>query len=381
MKKTNVKEYFPHNYAESRERFLKLSQDLPSPKIIGKWKVDSKTDSDLFVDHVWLPPTKTPETLLVFISGIHGSETYAGSAILNLFMSEMISQIDRSRTGIFITHAMNPYGFKHHRRCTQNHVNLNRNFSVSGQLFKTKNPEAAKLNSSVLSRKPVTSTDSQLIKKRRDCNGKIFFDEISMEELTKGISPGQFERHDDLEFGGKTHEPQTKAMIERMTQLIPDYKDIIAFDLHTGLGERGRLHLLTDGHPKSLHPELFGKIFKPKEDEAFYTFTPPQTEGFYHVQGATNSMFADIAKNHQRVCAVTLEFGTLGHSLDNQMDAFNRWIVEHEGTHYGYANAAIEREVKALNFERSYPDDDLWRMDVLEAAYGLIQNVAERIKV
>ena len=79
--------------------------------------------------------------------------------------------------------------------------------------------------------------------------------------------PGQFESPEDLEYGGKALEPQTKEFISQMQKIMPPFKDVVVFDVHTGLGDQGRLHLLTDGDNKSLHPELFSQIFKPETDQ------------------------------------------------------------------------------------------------------------------
>ena len=243
MNKQNVSEYFPKNYADSRQRFLKQVAQITKPVESGHWKIESKTDSDLFVDYAYLPALKNKERLLVLITGIHGAETYAGSAILNLFMDEILPSVNRDNLGIFIVHAMNPYGFKHHRRCTENNVNLNRNFSVSGDLFKIQNADSKIMNELVQSREPVTSLKSKLIQNLRHENNSLYFGEYSLEQLTKGIAPGQFERADDLEFGGIKPEPQTEALINHMKKIMPSYKDVLALDIHTGLGDAGRVKI------------------------------------------------------------------------------------------------------------------------------------------
>jgi predicted deacylase len=381
MKKL-AKDYFPKNYEDSRNRFAKALGNVASPCEKGCWHVHSKKATDLFVDHAYLPPLKEPKKLLVLISGIHGSETYAGAAILNLFLEEILPTLNRNHLGIFIVHAMNPYGFKHHQRTTENNVNLNRNFSVSGELFKSKNEKSKLLHEKFISRRPVTDLRSRLLEVLQvNAEKKVYFGETSLDDFIKATSPGQFEREHDLEYGGQKTEPQTQALIDKMKELMPAYKDVIALDLHTGLGHRGRLHLLTDGVGRSLNPALFSEVFKHEEDKKFYEFTPAETEGFYPVHGATNSMFRELAKDSQRVCAVTLEFGTLGHSADQQIADLNQALIALQGHHYGYATPALKEEVEALNFERSYPDDDQWRKDVLTAAEGLLLRVLSRFQV
>lgn len=251
MKSFSDNDYFPKNYTHSRETFIESIRRLPTEIELGQWAIPGKSDTDLFVDHAWFSPLEKAENLFVLSSGIHGSETYAGAAVQAMFINEILPQIDRRNTGIFIVHAMNPYGFKHHQRCTEGGVNLNRNFSVSGANFKRRNEDSGRLCERFLERVPVKSLRSSLLEKMVMKNGKPFFDEISMDELTKITAPGQFERSENWEFGGHKAEPQTQLFIEKLSEIMPPFKKIIAFDLHTGLGDRNRLHLLMDEPGKS----------------------------------------------------------------------------------------------------------------------------------
>lgn len=381
MSSNKSQDYFPKDYVASRQRFRDEMKQIVKPVEIGFWKVPSSTDDDLCVDYAWLPSFATPKDLLILISGIHGAETYAGSAVLQLFLKEILPEINRSHLGILIVHAMNPYGFKNHCRSTENKVNLNRNFSVSGELFKSKNSQAERLNNMFVSRRPVTSIQSDLIQSMKIKDGGVYFSDVSVDELIKGISPGQFDREDDHEYGGKKLEPQSEALIQKIKEIIPPYENIVVLDIHTGLGHRGRLHLLTDGEDQSAQGPLFSRIFKPEEDKKYYEFTPATAEGFYQVHGATNSILKDLKRADQSVCSVTLEFGTLGHSPEQQISDLNLSALAHQGEHYGFADSELEKKIKVLNFEKSYPDDDQWRSDVLAAAKGLIQTVIKRLSL
>ncbi len=375
----NDSAYFPKNYADSRQIFLNQIEQLPAPKTIGSWEIPSKTDSDLFVDHVWLPATEKPEKLFVITSGIHGSETYAGAAIQRMFFAEIFPQINRRTTGVFVVHAMNPYGFKHHQRCTESNINLNRNFSVSGEIYRRKDETSAKLSERFLDRNPVSSMRSRLMDSMTMKNGEPFFDEYPLDDIVKGLIPGQFEFVENWEFGGLKAEPQTKFFIERLSQLMPDFKDVIGFDLHTGLGDRNRLHLLTDGPGSpSINKSLFAELFFPQEDAEIYAFTPPTAKGFYPVHGALNSAFGELAKPEQRVCSITMEFGTFGHSMKAQLDGLNCFAVAHQGQMHGFANKDIEKKILSDNFERSRPASAEWEQAVVQASRGLFLKVLSR---
>ena len=376
---TNDSGYFPRDYSDSRQRFSDAIEKLRPPKSAGSWKIPGKNDDDLFVDHVWLPPSGTPKTLFVLTSGIHGSETYAGAAVQFMFMQEILPHFDRTHAGIFIVHAMNPYGFKHHERCTENFVNLNRNFSVSGKNFASKSSESLTMCERFLEREPVSSLKSAFMDKLLYRAGKPWFDDVSLDELIKATSPGQFEREHDWDYGGTKLEPQSEMLIGKLRELMQDYKDVVHFDLHTGLGDRGRLHLLTDLPGKSLDKNLFNELIKPVEDDEFYTFTPPETEGFYAVHGALNSAFGELAQENQRVCSLTMEYGTLGHSLDAQLAGLNSFALAHQGQFHGFTNEKIKELIIRENFERSRPPEPEWEQQVVAAARGMFQKVISRI--
>jgi len=380
MNNYNDAKLFPQNYQDSRKRFLELTSKIPGGQT-EHWHIPSKIDNELFTDSVYWPALEKPEFLLVVTSGIHGSETYAGSAILQMFLTEIMPQVDRRKTGVWLVHAMNPYGFKYHRRTTENGVNLNRNFSVSGELYKTRNIESERMHDLFFKRAPVASTRATMMDLMQVRDGVAYFGDISMDQFTKATAPGQFVTPQDLEYGGKQLEPQSAKLVEKLKSLMPLYKDIVALDLHTGLGDVNRLHLLTSGSGKDLHPELFGKLFDTNEDKEFYEHTPASAEGFYEVHGALNSAFADLAGAQNRVCAITMEFGTLGHSLDAQLKGLNNFVNEHIGFHNGYSSPEMKLQVEKECFERSYPQNDDWRAAVVAASRGLFKAIGKRAEI
>lgn len=370
--------YFPANYSDSRQRFLAGLQGLGPSVQIENWQIPSQKDSDLFVDSGYWPAQKSPQTLLVVTSGIHGSETYAGSAIQQMVIQEILPKLNRESVGVLLVHAMNPYGFKHHQRTTEAGVNLNRNFSVSGELFKTINQASKDVHEKYFPRTKVTSLKSDLVQSLQMKDGAAFFGDLSLDQLTKAVSPGQFETAEHLEYGGKKLEPQSEMLAEKLRGLMPQYQDIVAIDLHTGLGDENRLHLLTSGSGADLHPALFAQLFDPAKDHVYYEHTPATAEGFYEVHGALNCLFVDLASPKNRVCAITAEFGTLGHSLEAQIEGWNWSMLCHQGRYFGFENSQLAEKANYANFVRSYPQNNIWRKAVIEASRGLFTNVLSR---
>lgn len=367
--------YFPDNYAQSRMTFLSLTKNLGE---FGSWVIPSRSDADLFTDHVYLPAQRTNKRVILILSGIHGVEGYAGAGIQFMLLKELLPRIDRQETGLLFVHAMNPFGFKHHRRSTENEVNLNRNCSTSAELYRLRNPQSLSMSQRFIPKTPVASLESFMLSRMQRQGDRVRFDDVTLDEFVKAVGHGQYEAPEGLEYGGARPEPQVKALIERLRSILPQYQDLILFDLHTGLGDRGRLHLLRGEIEGCVDPELFAELFSPAHDRAIYDYTPYETEGFYHCFGVTNHLLPEMATPEQRCNALTLEFGTLGHGLDAQLDGLNRWMLEHQGMLYGFKTKELEERIKELYFERFFPKDATWKQTVLSTARDFFNTVFGR---
>lgn len=372
---------FPKNYEDARERFIALCEKVPGPKSIASWAVPSVLGENLTVDTLYLPSTQKAKTLFVIISGVHGLEAYAGHAIQAMALTELLPSVDRAKAGFFFIHSLNPFGFKHHRRGTEGSVNLNRNCSAHPALYQVKNAESLRLSDRFVPKKPVDSERCLLMQKMRKDGTRIFFDDVSLDDFIKGVGLGQFESPEGLEFGGFKPEPQIQKMTETLRTIMQAYDDIILFDLHTGLGERTRLHLLTGDVEGCVDPGLFNELFKVEEDRPVYAFTPAESEGFYQTHGATNNIFPELAQSGQRICAMTMEFGTLGHDLDAQLESLNQWLLEHQGSLYGYARPELGEKVRADYLEKFFPRDPAWRRQVLVTSREFLSRVFRRSNI
>lgn len=367
--------YYPTGYQDSRNRFQTSCRALGE---FGSWPVPSSTDQDLFADYFYLPAAENPERLFLMISGVHGLEAYTGCGIQQLFINEFLPQFDRRKNGLLLVHSLNPFGFKHHRRSTENGINLNRNCSIHSDLYQIKNSASLEISQRFIPREPVKSLKSYMLSRMKVLGQEVFFDDLSMDEIVKHVGKGQFESRDGLEFGGHQPEPQIAALISKLKEIAPHYRDLILFDLHTGLGDRGRLHLLRGDHERGIHLELFKELLRPDNDKTIYDYTPTEVSGFYRTHGATNDLFPELATDRQRCCTLTLEFGTIGHSLEAQIDSLNRWVLEHQGSLFGYADSSLEKEIKDSYLDRFFPRQEEWRLSIMETSRAFFAAVMRR---
>ncbi|MGZ3775901.1 MAG: hypothetical protein ACXVCY_19055, partial [Pseudobdellovibrionaceae bacterium] len=68
----------------------------------------------------------------------------------------------------------------------------------------------------------------------------------------------------------------------------------------------------------------------------------------------------------------------LGHDLEAQLEALNSWLLEHQGSWYGYATKDLENKIKKLYLERFFPSDAKWGLAVLSSSREFFKRVFER---
>jgi len=365
-------QWFPNNYDDAVARFRSAVAPLGGER--GRWTVGPGLD----VDHVYWPASDRKHTLYILVSGVHGPESYTGHAIQMMFLAELFPKLKREAAGVFMVHALNPYGFKHNRRCTEAGVNLNRNCSTDPALYKIQNPAALEMCEKFIPRRPLERVQSPWLQTKSGENGKYSFSGVPLNEFIRAVSQGQYADPRALEFGGFNAEPQVAQWMARLREILPGYRDIIFLDLHTGLGHRGRLHLLIGDKKECVNQEFFAQILRPQEDKDIYEYTPNDVEGFYPTFGSTNDLLAELCTAEQRLCALTMEFGTLGHDLPSLLESHDIWLAEHQGNHYGFASLELEREVRKRHLEKFNPAAPDWRQSVMHAAREMISRVMQR---
>ena len=198
--------------------------------------------------------------------------------------------------------------------------------------------------------------------------------------MSQAISQGQFTNPKGLEFGGTEPTPQARYFRERFEQLEPRFDEIVMVDLHTGLGKRGRLHLLTGFDVATcVHPQTFARLFQPENEAHLYEFNSGDERGFYQTIGDINTMIAELAAPHKKVVALTFEFGTLGASLLAKADSLSRLWLENQGTHYGFKSPLHEHKIRQKFKELFEPEDVAWQKNALATTREVFSRLVERL--
>jgi hypothetical protein len=341
----NIIDSFAQNYAEARALFLDAVDALHGP-------VDLET-----IDHPLAGPNGEPlatdvalvgdsaaERVLVLISGTHGTEGNCGSACQNAWLRSDRPASLPNNIRVVLVHAINPHGFAHIRRVTEDNVDLNRNFLDHGAPYPV-NTDYVNLHEFLLPECWCPEARAEA-----DKGLDAFSAEHGQFALQAAISRGQFSHPDGLFFGGHAPTWSNRTLRSLLARHAGEAKAVALIDFHTGLGPHGAADLISDALPDS---EIYRRL------ERWY-------ENGLSSPGAGTSTSAPLAGTmangvreslpNTRISMITAEFGT--YPVRRVFNALrgDHWLHA-RGTNDLALRTAIKDEVtKAL-----YPNENDWK--------------------
>ena len=226
-------EVFSQSYVQARAKFLGAAEAAGLDVTSYPLALPGRDGEALAVDTAWQGPRHAARVLLL-TSGVHGVEGYAGSGaqIALLQDSVWMEQVAASGIAALYVHALNPHGFSHIRRVTQENVDLNRNFQDFSSPLPS-NPAYCKLQPLLL---PATWPPTWGV--RAAILGLIATQ--GLRALQTAFSGGQYEEPGGMFFGGTeptwSHRTLRQVLREHMAQV----RQLAWIDLHTGLGKSGQ---------------------------------------------------------------------------------------------------------------------------------------------
>ncbi|NOR75053.1 MAG: DUF2817 domain-containing protein [Draconibacterium sp.] len=367
-----AQKYFHNSYDKSRNAFLiqanNLNAKFDSVQLFSR-DVQSKIDDNLIIDFCYVPAQKDAQKLIIITSGTHGVEGYVGSAVQQMFMSEVLTSGMLDDVGVLLVHSVNPFGFKYSRRVTENNVDFNRNCDTEQSLFSSGNegygkligmlnPEG-KVNSGSLKNKFfMLIAINELVKK-------------SMESLRQAILQGQYKYTKGLYFGGSDFEPQLATLSEVFKDVSAGYKSVLNIDLHTGYGERGVAHLfpnpIDDGNIKLGLENIFEG----------YEINWGDSDDFYTINGSFTDYIGKLLSD-KTYYPMVLEYGTLtSQSTVGSIKSIHNMVMENQGVQYGFKNAKDSIKIMHSFMEMYNPSSEKWRTKVMDDSKILLKNAME----
>lgn len=368
--------FYKENYETSRQQFLQNVEDLKTtiPNLKHQaHAIPSQITQDLYTDSLYLPPPSgKTDRLLVILSGTHGVEGYVGSALQNIFIKENFWQKRDDNLGILLVHALNPYGFKLNRRVSEANVDLNRNFDTSTDLFSLKN-DGYHVVAPLLN--PTAPAGSGWWD-RGIFYGKslLAIAQHSMDSLRRAILKGQYDTPQGIYYGGQSFEPQKDLLEKILLNASAGYKQVLLVDIHTGYGERGRLHLFADQDP-ALDDKYLAQVF------AGLPLDYDSKEDFYKATGGIVVYGAKLFKDRARYAGIVFEFGTLdSQTTKGSLDSLYRMVRENQMHQHGSQSPKSQEQIQNQFSDMFNPQDAKWQEAVSQQFREFLSKSLDNLK-
>lgn len=355
---------------EMRQRFLQVAQNVKEHNpatVIGSLALSWGEQ----IDYLFRPAKKEPKNLVILNSGIHGVEAPYGvfmqhKLLKSCFLSESFDQDD---TAVLIVHVMNPSGLLNGRRANGNNVDLNRNCFAKAPEF----PGLAIKNKNYNLHKDFFN------------NGPTNLFELIVVALSSGFSNlakavgGQYEDPTGLNFGGYDYQEETVAVQSLLGKYIPDFKNILIGDFHTGLGDFGINQLMVNPLKKEhAHQaqqayqeeiKLIQQLFPKNECEGVCEVLLPEAHSYPVTGDFSKWVYSEFPKKRLegRVLSFTIEMGTL--SGPTVLEA----LIDENYCHHNPQDCSKKRrQTEERRLRKAFsPDSRVWRTQVSRASQQL----------
>jgi len=363
--------YFFNTYEKAKAEFDRFTQNYDGAVSRERYEIPSEGEEKLSIDTAYFPPiTGIQEKLMIVSSGIHGIESYAATGIQLMILKELLPHFNREKTGILIIHGINPWGFKHKRRGTENNIDLNRSFLKDRSNIENLNPQYKFAHGFAAPSGLASWSLWGGIK--HFFSALLGFGRYGKKEFRSALVSGQYLFPKGIMYGGKRSEPHEEILLRIFKKNIGKTSSFLLIDLHTGYGKRGALHPLV-GEQRAEQPAHYAlEVFK---DSKVVT---SRTKGFYKVFGDFPT-FIQNSFPHKVALTVIFEFGTLDSQTTlGAIDSIRRITLENQGHHFGYSTPDDEKTIKENFLELFFPKDPLWRSSILQATREKLPQILKR---
>ncbi len=350
----DVNAAFSARYAQARVKFLEGAAAAGMAVRSFEHPLKGRDGEPLAMD-VALDGPADAQNLLIVSSACHGVEGYCGSGV-QVFAThdaEWRAKARAAGVAVLYIHALNPHGFSHVRRVTNENVDLNRNFQDFSQPLPV-NAAYAEIHDLLLPAQwPPTAENNAAIADYIARNGQLKFQ--------AAVSQGQHQFADGLFFGGTAPTWSNTTLREVLRTYGRQTKRLAWIDLHTGLGPSG----------------LGERIFACKDDKAAFerakAWWDPKGEtritSIY--DGSSTSAFLTglmwMAAYQEcpqaEYTGIAMEYGTLAFNEVSQALRADHWLHKHPEAP-PEQHAAIKQQL----MDAFYTDTDAWRGQIISQA-------------
>lgn len=236
---------FMPTYASARANFLTAAAAAGArTDTLTHDKVQGPDGSTLSTDVAILGPRDAEQAVLI-VSSTHGPEGYTGSAAQVALLKHLAVQPQAPDIRIVLIHAINPWGFAHTSRTTENNIDLNRNF-IDWDNPPPDNPLYSSLHAALTAQAwtpdALDAAEARL---------QAWIQTHGQDTFVDVLAKGQYTHPHGVHYGGTGREWSNQTLETIIRRHLAGVSRIGLIDWHTGLGERGQPFFLCFNEPKS----------------------------------------------------------------------------------------------------------------------------------
>ncbi len=239
----------PLTYDECRARFSRAAEAAEVAVESHPIAARGPHGQELAIDMTTLG-AETPRRALLVLSGVHGVEGFVGSTLQTDLISRLAGRTLPPDVGVVVVHVVNPWGMAHDRRQNESNVDLNRNWRRSAR-----EPEHNLAYDRLHS---LACPDTPTMPNLDDLLGRMspIVDEHGIDWVRDGITKGQYRHTDGMHFGGDRTEESCLVLEREIPRLLGSTERLLTVDIHTGVGPRGAVTLLSS-QPRDSPQDVF----------------------------------------------------------------------------------------------------------------------------
>lgn len=251
----------PLTYDECRARFRLAATAAGAPPAVHPIDAVGPDGGQLTIDVARLGPDDA-EGLLVVLSGVHGVEGFAPSALQCDLIERWGPRGLPTGIGVLLVHAVNPWGMAWWRRENESNVDLNRNWRRS-DTEPEHNDAYDEIHALACPATPDLPDVDELL-----ARAATVVAERGADWVRDAITVGQYRHPDGLHFGGDRTEASNRVLERIVDEEVVGRDHVLVLDLHTGHGPRGGVTLLSDEPPGSEQDRFLHARFRDVRVEA-----------------------------------------------------------------------------------------------------------------
>jgi hypothetical protein len=357
-----VATFFSQSYAEAREKFLAAAH-AAGAQLLDSFKHPLKgpDGGELATDVAWLGP-RDAKKLLVLTSSTHGIEGYCGSGCQISWLENRHYHRDGTPdVAAVLVHAINPHGFAHGRRVTEENVDLNRNF-VDFSKPLPRNPDYEALQEHV---NPREWTPEVLA--RADAAIAVYYKMPNTDFIPKAVHRGQYVNAKGTFYGGAQPSWSRQTLAAIGEKWLRSASDLCLVDYHTGLGPLGFGDLYYGGRSGEGSARQWFDHVTPTLEHLEAAKKDPSLHVPGNLAGTLSNWFVEALPN-TRCTSGGIEYGT--HPVDFVLGALraDNWLYAH-----GDPASPMGKEIKAKVREAFYPSIFEWKIMVTSRSNDVLR--------